>query len=381
VLLAAAYAAVAVPSSKWLLLAAAPALLHTAVLNTHLATPWATAALRSTLTAHNFTLLARRESLTGYVSVLESVDAGYRVMRCDHSLLGGNWMRFPNVRGVAEPIYAIFVMLEAVRLVQTPQPIVDAEASALVVGLGIGTSPAALIAHGINTTIVEIDPVVHEFAVDYFGLPDNHTSVIDDAVAFARREVAALAAAGGAAADAGKYDYIVHDVFTGGAEPVELFTLEFLQDLHALLKPNGVIAINYAGDFFFPPIKIITQTVRQVFPACRAYRERERNATAIADEGRDFTNVAIFCAKHAAAADDIRFRLPRAGDHLRTMSRQAYLFPAHEVAPADYVAEGYDDVVLRRNDTRQLEKWTKSSAAGHWAVMRTVLPPVAWENW
>jgi hypothetical protein len=148
-----------------------------------------------------------------------------------------------------------------------------------------------------------------------------------------------------------------------------------------LAAPRLTFPQNYAGDFFFPPIKIITQTVRQVFPACRAYRERERNATAIADEGRDFTNVAIFCAKHAAAADDIRFRLPRAGDHLRTMSRQAYLFPAHEVAPADYVAEGYDDVVLRRNDTRQLEKWTKSSAAGHWAVMRTVLPPVAWENW
>jgi hypothetical protein len=35
----------------------------------------------------------------------------------------------------------------------------------------------------------------------------------------------------------------VHDVFTGGAEPVDLFTLEFLQSLGRVLKPNGVIAI------------------------------------------------------------------------------------------------------------------------------------------
>ena len=39
------------------------------------------------------------------------------------------------------------------------------------------------------------------------------------------------------------YDYIIHDVFTGGAEPVNLFTQEFLQGLSELLKPDGVIAI------------------------------------------------------------------------------------------------------------------------------------------
>jgi spermidine synthase len=40
-----------------------------------------------------------------------------------------------------------------------------------------------------------------------------------------------------------KYDYIVHDVFTGGVEPVELFTLEFMEGLGSLLKDDGVIAI------------------------------------------------------------------------------------------------------------------------------------------
>ena len=87
--------------------------------------------------------------------------------------------------------------------------------------------------HGIDTTIVEIDPTVHKFASKYFALPTGHTKVIEDAVSYASN----LAKKGT------KYDYIVHDVFTGGAEPVDLFTFEFLSDLHAILKPGGIIAI------------------------------------------------------------------------------------------------------------------------------------------
>jgi spermidine synthase len=102
-------------------------------------------------------------------------------------------------------------------------------------GLGIGTTPAALVAHGIDTTVVELDPVVHKFAAQYFQLPSNHTAVIEDAVTYTSRMAADESEA--------RYDYIIHDVFTGGAEPIALFTLEFLQNLHTLLKPNGVVAI------------------------------------------------------------------------------------------------------------------------------------------
>ena len=121
-------------------------------------------------------------------------------------------------------------------------------------GLGIGTTPAALIAHGINTTIIEIDAAVHRLAVEHFKLPKNHTAYIEDAVAFVRNEAIDLAEdvqSDHATSDdttnvlssQGKYDYIVHDVFTGGAEPIELFTETFIRGLYRLLKPNGVIAI------------------------------------------------------------------------------------------------------------------------------------------
>ncbi|KAF5502562.1 Polyamine aminopropyltransferase [Colletotrichum aenigma] len=363
-LLAAAYSVYA-PSK--LLLFAIPTVLHTAVLNTHALTPMAAASLNSTLLADDWFLLDRKESITGYVSVLESIKDGYRVLRCDHSLLGGEWVRHKG-RILAEPIYGVFVMLEAVRLVKTKNPVPDNEAKALNIGLGIGTTPGALIAHGIDTTIVEIDPVVHEFASKYFDLPSNHTPVIADAVSYTAKLVDDPSA---------RYDYIVHDVFTGGAEPVPLFTLEFLQGLNSLLKPDGVIAINYAGDFLHPAPKLVVDTIREVFPSCRIFRESEHpSKKKIQEEGQDFTNMVIFCKK---TSGKLFFRKPTEEDFLASRSRQVFLQPRHEVLPKHFLDGDFG--LLRNNATEQLTKWHEKSALGHWEVMRVVLPAFIWENW
>ncbi|KAK3682533.1 S-adenosyl-L-methionine-dependent methyltransferase [Podospora appendiculata] len=357
-----------------LLLFTVPALLHTALLNTHVPTPMALASLNTTLADAGWMILDRQESRTGYISVIESVADGFRVMRCDHSLLGGEWVKFLGKgrfegNQVAEPIYGVFAMLEAVRLVEVPQPIPDNTAKALVIGLGIGTTPAALVAHGIDTTVVEIDPVVHQFASRYFQLPKNHTAVIEDAVAYTAR----LAAEGQQ-----RFDYIIHDVFTGGAEPIPLFTLEFLQSLDALLQPGGVVAINYAGDFALPPPKIVVQTIKKVFPSCRTFREHPRVEEDVDKAGQDFINMVVFCTK--LDHRELSFREPTARDLLNSPSREAFLLPKYEVLDTDFIA-GEEDGVLRRNDTQKLVKWHETSALGHWTVMRTVLPSVVWEAW
>lgn len=96
-------------------------LLHLVSVNPHLPLKYNTAALNATLQARGFSLVDRHESLTGYISVLDNVKDGFRVMRCDHSLLGGEWINKPEGHPAVlnEPIYAIFLMLEAVRLVET----------------------------------------------------------------------------------------------------------------------------------------------------------------------------------------------------------------------------------------------------------------------
>ena len=114
-----------------------PALLHTALLNTHVPTSMALSRLNSGLESAGYVVLDRQESITGYVSVIESANDGYRVMRCDHSLLGGEWVKFlgkGQFKGnqVAEPIYGVFAMLEAVRLVEVAKPIPDNKAKSLV---------------------------------------------------------------------------------------------------------------------------------------------------------------------------------------------------------------------------------------------------------
>jgi len=99
-------------------------LLQTIVFDPRSTAPFATDRLHSSLNSHNWTLLDRGESVTGYVSVLEDMNMQYRLLRCDHSLLGGEWLvndeRRQNGIIVPEPIYAVFEMLEAVRLVELP---------------------------------------------------------------------------------------------------------------------------------------------------------------------------------------------------------------------------------------------------------------------
>lgn len=113
-----------------LLLYAIPAVLHTLFLNTHLPTPYVTSVLNTAMQKTGWTLLDRQESLTGYISIIESAENRFRVMRCDHSLLGGEWLA--RSEGIKEPIYGVFVMLEAVRLVKVEQTAPDRQKSALV---------------------------------------------------------------------------------------------------------------------------------------------------------------------------------------------------------------------------------------------------------
>ena len=117
-------------SPSKLIIYAVPALMHLSFANYHVPTTFATHSLNESMNAQGWSLIDRHESLTGYISVIESANT-FRVMRCDHSLLGGEWLT-PTKALLPEPIYGVFVMLEAVRLVEVPIKVPDNEAKALV---------------------------------------------------------------------------------------------------------------------------------------------------------------------------------------------------------------------------------------------------------
>ncbi|KAJ5397601.1 Spermine/spermidine synthase family protein [Penicillium cosmopolitanum] len=366
-IIAALYAAV-IPSK--MLLLAIPSVLFSLSSDVHLG---GISGVNNAIRHEGYKLLERQESYTGYISVLENQNDGFRVMRCDHSLLGGQWTKsVPGYKPeVEDPIYAVFAMLEAVRLVEPDHgtPRVDTNSKALVIGLGIGTTPAALMKHGIDTTIVELDPVVHKFATKYFNLQDKHNVAIEDATKFVARQQKSIPHP--------QYDYIVHDVFTGGAEPAELFTIQFLENLKSLLKEDGAIAINYAGDLNLYPTGLVVRTILAAFPSCRIFREHpaERDS-----ENPDFTNMVLFCKKSSKTPVEFRDAVP--ADFLRSRSRESYLVPTHEMSPALFSTIPKDGKsILLDDEVGRLYKYQDRGALEHWAIMRKVIPDSVWENW
>ncbi|USP77781.1 uncharacterized protein yc1106_05055 [Curvularia clavata] len=361
-----------------------PAILHTLWTNPHHPSTHGLQLANSTLQAtQNYTLLARHESVTGYVSVVESqTDNAFRLLRCDHSLLGGEWLVTPAAyekgQRQRETIFAVFVLLEAVRLMKPPVasiPVIDdSKKSALVIGLGIGTAPNAMIAHGINTTIVELDPVVHHYATKYFNLSPNHNAVIADATSYvAEKSVSAL----------GSYDYIIHDVFTGGAEPVYLFTTEFMKGLYNLLADDGFVAINYAGDLNLGSTRLVLNTIHAIFPACRIFRDSA--APEDRKEGDpDFINMVIFCVKndHGRGKKAVQFRSPRSADYLGSIARSNFLEPQENLeVKYEFVSKEKGGRVMGNADVAELEKFHKDGAVSHWRIMRSVIPGGVWEMW
>ena len=226
-----------------------------------------------------------------------------------------------------------------------------------------------MLAHGVDTTIIELDPIVHQFAVRHFGLPQNHTAYIGDALVVVDEQKDQYNQ---------YYDYIIHDVFTGGAEPAELFTYEFLSNLRSLLKSDGVIAINYAGDLAMPTTSLIYRTITEVFPVCRVFREDEQVAGDTENlliEHVDFTNMVFICRNENKP---VTFRKAVEADFLGSASRKAYMVPKHEVPASSFQREG--ELVTQAN-VKVLEKMHVQSALGHWKLMRKVVPAAIWENW
>lgn len=114
----------------------------------------------------------------------------------------------------------------------------------LVSGLGTGISASAFVRHNISTTIVEIDPAVYSAARRYFGLPDPGPGKVflEDARTWVTQKRASIVTADTEVKQE-LYDIVVHDCFSGGSVPKHIFTLEFWEDLKAIMRPEGVLAV------------------------------------------------------------------------------------------------------------------------------------------
>jgi SAM-dependent methyltransferase len=195
------------------------------------------------------TVIARSQSLLGLVQVIDDTNRGARFLRVDHSIIGAEYLRDHS------PGFSFIHLLEAVRLLRPESR------TLLEIGLGTGTLPRILARRGIDADVVEIDPAVVRFAQQYFGFSTKGHIYLEDARTFVQR------------ADQ-RYDIIVHDTFTGGTTPEHLLTLEVWKRIHDLLRPGGVLAVNFVGYQEGPPSKAtwaLARTIRAVFPNVRIF--------------------------------------------------------------------------------------------------------------
>ncbi len=79
-----------------------------------------------------------------------------------------------------------------------------------------------------------------------------------------------------------RYDYIMHDCFTGGSEPTHLLTREMLMELRALLNECGILALNYVrfttGEGS-EAVASVHRTLKSLFPHLRVFTTVEKDFT------------------------------------------------------------------------------------------------------
>lgn len=119
-------------------------------------------------------------------------------------------------------------------------------------GLGTGIAAGALTKHKIQTTVLEIDPVVYKYAQEFFDFPKPHAVFLEDARRWVQERTGKLS-------ESERFDYVVHDCFSGGAVPTHLFTNEFWSELKGTVKPDGVVAVvSHVFNGYQPPTSLLT---------------------------------------------------------------------------------------------------------------------------
>jgi MFS family permease len=196
-------------------------------------------------------VLARAQSLYGLIEVIDDQNRGVRLLRADHSIIGAQY----NLDHSAA--FDFLHLLESVRYIR------PGARDMLQLGLGVGSLPTALRSAGMRTDVVEIDPQVVRFAQEHFGFSPAGDVLTEDARTYLQRTRRT-------------YDIIVHDTFTGGSAPEHILSLEVVQRIRSILRPGGVLALNFPGYESGPRTEgsfAVFRTLRAVFPVVRAFRD------------------------------------------------------------------------------------------------------------
>jgi len=87
----------------------------------------------------------------------------------------------------------------------------------------------------------EYDPAVFDAAQRYLGLTSPRSVHLVDGAAFVANQAMSMRSEKRSEDDL--YDFVIHDCFTGGSVPHELFTVEFWEELSMITASTAIIAV------------------------------------------------------------------------------------------------------------------------------------------
>ncbi|MBX2858169.1 MAG: fused MFS/spermidine synthase [Cellvibrionaceae bacterium] len=190
-----------------------------------------------------YQVLFEEETHYGWVRVVDQTDKEIRWLMSDASTIGAEHL--PSGK-------ALLGYQSVVRLIPWFRPQAK---NALLIGLGAGHLVNDYAKFGIKTDAIEIDPAVAKAAVEYFNFKPTGKVIVGDA----RYQVKKLKQ---------RYDFIIHDCFTGGAEPFHLLSQEMLWELKQKLKPGGILVVNFVGftdKQRLQPVNSLAKTLDSIF--------------------------------------------------------------------------------------------------------------------
>ncbi len=271
-----------------------------------------------------YEVLFEQETHYGWVRVVDQPKKNIRWLMSDASTIGAEDNR--SGRG-------LLAYQAVVRLLPWFKP---GAKKALLVGLGAGHLVGDFQRYGVQTDAIEIDPAVAHAAREFFDFQPTGKVLVGDA----RYRIKQLDE---------QYDLIVHDCFTGGAEPFHLLSQEMIGELKTKLKPGGILAVNFVGFTEaekLKPVKSIALTLDQNF----AYR---KTYVAMPEEPfNDFifmvSDAPVLLSEHPAAENVAHWLAPREF-HINAEGGELI---TDDYNPLEYLqmakAEHYRDVLVAR---------------------------------
>jgi spermidine synthase len=286
------------------------------------------------------TSVAARDSFYGSVKV---VDYSYKAIHTRELIIDGLIQGGIDMRNGLS-IYGYSYILQFLPYAINPEG-----RACLVIGLGAGIIPRWYERQGIRTDVVDIDPMVVEFAKEYFDFSNSGEIVIDDARYYLSRT-------------ARTYDFVILDVFSGDTTPGYLLSQEAIALLKERMSERAVLGINLVGGLRRENLMTasVVGTLRTVFDQVEIY------PTFAMDSGETSGNLALIAYSGSPRPFDLervrRFPVhPRVRASMRGKLYERFELP--EGTPAIILTDDYNpldfyDAGIREGVRREILETT-----------------------